>query len=88
MYQWNFVGTEVDPESVEFANQNIKANEYADKISIISVSKEEAGSRRILVNVIPNDKKLFSFSTSTATKLIELLKDLIFACAILLSLTL
>ena len=52
MYNWNFVATEIDPESIECAQQNIQLNpDIESKIEIIQVPNE--GERRILKHVLP-----------------------------------
>lgn len=56
MYDWNFLATDVDPESIECANKNIKLNpSFIDKIETLLVPNQ--GARKILKDVLPNSRK-------------------------------
>ena len=56
MYDWNFLATDVDTESIESANVNINLNKgYNEKITTLLVPSE--GERMILKDVLPIGNK-------------------------------
>jgi 23S rRNA A1618 N6-methylase RlmF len=56
IYGWKFLGTEIDKESVNFSNENIKRNKLENEISIIY----NDNNTLILNGIIPKDE-IFDF---------------------------
>ena len=54
MYSWKFLATDIDPESISFANENIKKNNFEDDITTLLVDNND--ERKILKDVLPNQK--------------------------------
>ena len=54
MYSWKFLATDIDPESISFANENIKRNNFEDTITTLLVDNND--ERKILKDVLPNQK--------------------------------
>jgi 23S rRNA A1618 N6-methylase RlmF len=55
MYNWSFVVTEIDPDSIAYAAENISRNKFEDKITLIAVPQEP--ERKILLGVLPESEK-------------------------------
>ena len=84
MYDWNFIATEIDPDSIQEAQKNVDLNEgFSKKISILPVpSPTSIETRQMLVGVIPDDQKYVLRRRNAL-----ILPDSISAFAIPLSLT-
>ena len=56
MYQWNFLATDIDTNSLEHAKRNIEMNDgFSDKITLCTVPPPEGAQRTLLQGVIPEE---------------------------------